>query len=111
VGNAQLGLPSLGDTLDAALDVYRGPQQVTAVLEQLLAGWGEPGAVAAAVEQLDAEILLQLLHGIGDGGGHAVQLLGRGRKAALAGDGIQDQETVEGELHENKTPRSIIVCY
>ena len=91
VGDAQLRFPALGHPLYAALDVHRGAQQVAPVLEQFLPGRRKARAMAAAVEQLDPEVLLELLHGVGDGGGHAVQLFGGRGEAALAGDRVEHQ--------------------
>ena len=59
-GDAQLRLPALRHLLDAAFEVGGGAQQVPPLVQQLPARLGEHGPVAAAVEELDAQSLLEL---------------------------------------------------
>ena len=63
--------------------------------QQFLAGFGELRAMPAAVEELHLQVLLQLLDGVSNGRGYAVQFLACCGKAAVTGDGIEDQQGVE----------------
>ena len=95
----QLRLPAGGDAPHQAFELAGGAQQVTPLGEQGFADRGQARAVAAAVEHLHVEILFELVHGVGDRRGHAVQLIGSGREAAAAGDGIEHGEGIEGQAH------------
>jgi hypothetical protein len=98
-GDTQLDLVARRHALDARLDLAGGDEQPPALAQQLAPGLGELGAVAAAVEQRHVEVVLELLHGIGDRRGHAVQLLGGGGEAALAVDGVQHQQRIQRQTH------------
>jgi len=73
----------------------RGVDQVPSFLQQQLASVGQSGAVATAIEQGDVQVLLELLHGVGDRRGHTMQLVGRSRETSLAVDRIQHQQGIE----------------
>jgi hypothetical protein len=81
--------------LDAAFQIRRGSEQMTSFPQQRFSGFGQASPVAAAVEQFDVEVLLKLLYGVGDSGGYAMQFLARGRKTAVTGNGIQNQQCVQ----------------
>ncbi|MDB5561541.1 MAG: hypothetical protein JWN11_959 [Hyphomicrobiales bacterium] len=61
------------------------------------AAFGQDGAIRRPVEQIDADLLLQLLNRIGDSRLGAVQLPGRCRETSLLNYGHQDPELIEGE--------------
>jgi hypothetical protein len=94
-------LPALAGALDAQLQLLGLAQQLAALLQERLSGGGEHGAVTAAVEQGEVQILFQLAHGVGHRGWHAVQGFRRTGKAAVLGDGVQGFQRVEGNLHAN----------
>ena len=97
--DAQFGLPTGRNVLDAVLEVGRGAQQMAALTQQRFTGIGQACAMAAAVEQLDAEILLELLDRVGNGRGNTMQFLPRGGEAAVTGDGIQNQQCIQRNSH------------
>ena len=100
-GDAQLRLPAVGNALHAAFQVAGGAQQVAAVVEQGAPGLVEHGAPADAFEQRDAQLVLQLAHGVRQRGGHAMQRAGGGGEAAVTVDGIEYLQQVEGDFHVN----------
>ncbi len=51
----------------------------------------------AAVEQQHVEFFLQLAHGVGDGGGHAIEFDRGARETAAAVDCIEHGQRFEGE--------------
>lgn len=59
------------------------------------------GAPADAFEQRDAQLVLQLAHGVRQRGGHAMQRAGGGGEAAVTVDGIEYLQQVEGDFHVN----------
>jgi hypothetical protein len=69
-----------------------------------LAGVGEHDAAAVAVEEALAELGFQALDGERDGGLSSVEFLGRARKAALLGDGV---EHLQGVQFHGAAPRYI----
>ena len=56
-------------------------------------------AAAGAYEEGDAEVALEEFELLGDGGLADGQALGRGGDAAGLGDGVEDGEVVEVEIH------------
>ena len=97
--DAQFDLVTRGHTLDARLQLGRRLQQMAPFAQQLLSGLGQLGAVAAAVEDQHIQILLQLLHRVGERRRHAMQFLGRRGKAALAVDGLQHGQGIQSQAH------------
>ncbi|CAM0124472.1 hypothetical protein SMJ63A_50268 [Stenotrophomonas geniculata] len=98
----QLGLPARRHPAHPQFQLAGRAQQVTALVQQGAASVGRLGARANPVEQLHAQILLQLGNGVGNGRGHLVQSLAGAGKGAAAVDGIQDLQGIEAELeHSN----------
>ena len=64
--DAQLRFPTLGHLLHAALEVGCRLQQPAAFGQKLAAGVGEHCAMAAAVKDVDAKGVLDLLDGVSD---------------------------------------------
>jgi hypothetical protein len=62
------------------------------------AGGGERHARAVALEQLHAQLLLELADRVRDGGGHLVQARGGGRERAVAVDGVDHLDGFQAEL-------------
>jgi hypothetical protein len=58
-------------------------------------GVGQGDAIAAAVQQGEAELCLQVLHGGEDGRMGAMQLRGRSLEAALADDSVEAQKLMD----------------
>ncbi len=98
-GDAQLRFPASRDALDPALQVGGGAQQVAAFAQQFLTGFRQLGTVAAAVEKLHFQVLLELLDGVGDRRRNTVQFLAGGGETAIACDRVQDQQRVERDSH------------
>ena len=98
-GDSQLGLPAGGHALDASFDFTRSGQQDPAFGKQCPAGRRELRAVAPPIEQQQVEVLLHPAYGIGDGGGHVIELERRRREAAAAVDRIQHGQRIEREPH------------
>ena len=73
--------------------------QPVRIVEQDGARRREVELLAVADEQLDAELLLELLHPRGDVRLHAVELFGRARDAARLHDGAEDLEV--GQIHRS----------
>ncbi|KAG0731038.1 hypothetical protein G6F23_015703 [Rhizopus arrhizus] len=63
-------------------------QQVPALVQQRATGLGRLGTRPDPVEQLHAQVCLQLGHGVGDGRGHLVQGLAGAGERAPAVNGI-----------------------
>ena len=97
--DSQFGLPAGGHPLYPAFQVGGGAQQVPPLAQQFLTRVGQFRPVAAAVEQLDLQILLELLDGIGDCRGHAMQLFPGSSEAAITRNGIQHQQGIERNSH------------
>jgi hypothetical protein len=83
----------------APFDFVDGDQQAAAVVEQQAAGGSETGAVPAAVEQQDVEVVLELAHGVRDGGGDAIEFDGCRGKTAAPVDGVENGECLKRECH------------
>ena len=69
--------------------------QVARALVELLTGGREPGLAALQLEYLHAQLRLDLLHRVGDGGLAAAELLGRARVAAGLHHGHQGVPLIE----------------
>jgi hypothetical protein len=100
-GDAQLGFPSRGDALHAPFDFVDGDQQAATVVEQQAAGRSETGAMAAAVEQQDVQVVLEFAHRVGDGGRDAIEFDGGCGKTAASVDGVENGERLERECHRS----------
>ena len=97
--DAQLDLVTRGHALDARLQLGRRLQEMASFAQQFHAGLGQLSTVAAAVEDQHVQILFQLLHRVGERRRHAMQFLGRRGKAALAVDGLQHGQGIQGQAH------------
>ena len=97
--DAQFALPAGGNAPYAAFQVGRRAQKMASFAQQRLAGFGQTCAVAAAIEQLHVEILLELLDGVGDCRGDAMQFLSGRGEAAVTRDGIQNQKCIQRNSH------------
>ena len=64
--DAQLGFPAARDLLHAALEVRRRLEELAPLLQELAPGLGEDGPVAAPIEEVDPQGLLELAHGVSD---------------------------------------------
>ena len=88
--------------LDQALGSDRDPVERVADDDQIVATrFGDHQPLALAIEQLDAELLLQRLHLMADGALRHAQFLGGARKTLVAGrrleglQGIQSRQTAQ----------------
>jgi len=102
--DAQFHFIAGGDPLDARFELIGRRQQPASFAQQLAPGLGELRAVAAAIEQRYAQILLEFLHRVGNGRRHAVQDLRGGGKAALAVNRINYGEGIEAQAHGSFNP-------
>ncbi len=68
------------------------------VLQQLAAGLADPGPGAPAVEQGDAELLLELGQRLAEGGLGDVQVLARATQRAVLDDGDDELELLEAHV-------------
>jgi len=78
------------------------------VIEQALAGGGEFDAAAAALEQADAERLLQSPDPCAGGGERQVALVGAARDAAAVGDRNEELQVDQVETHLALRPSSCL---
>ena len=98
--DAQFHFPARGDALDAAGQVVQRLQHVAAFLQQRFACRRQQRAVARAVEQQHVQPVFQFADGVGHRRGHLAQFTGRLGKAAVARDGVhQDQQFGGDGLH------------
>ena len=84
---AQYALLLLPRGLQPALRDVEEAQYLAGVLRVEIAGLGEAHALARAVEELDAQLVLQRINLVADGGLREAQLLRRARKVQVAGHG------------------------
>ena len=95
--DAQFPFPAAGEQAHALRQVVDCREQRPAFAQQCLAGRGQLGAIAAAVEQQHVELALEPAHGVRDRRGHLVEL-GRGaREAPTARDRLDEAQGVEVE--------------
>ncbi len=65
-GDPQFHLPAARDLLDAAFHLAGHLEQAAPFVQEFASGGREFGAAAAAVEELHAEVLLELGHGVSE---------------------------------------------
>ncbi|MEZ4467825.1 MAG: hypothetical protein R3F43_26120 [bacterium] len=95
----EAGLVAALEALGQVLEPADAGQDAAGLVEGGQAGGGEHGAVSGAVEERDAQGLLQLADGAGHGGLGAVEGAGCSAEAARPIDGVQHLEGVQGEGH------------
>ncbi len=99
-GDRELGFPAAAERAHPPLDSGRRVEQRAAFIEQQPARVREHGAVTAAVEYLQAEIVLELAYGVRQGRSRTMELAARRCEAAAAGNGIEHLQGIERQAHE-----------
>lgn len=97
--DGKLRLPPRRHPLHALRELRGRCEELPAFVEQGAAGRGEARTMAPTVEEQHVEVVLQPPHGVRDRRRHAIELHPRGREAALAVDGVEHGQGVEGERH------------
>src|SRR6185295_13477380 len=92
-------LRAFGDPLRTLLEIDRRLKDEAPLLQDLFSRGRKPGPVAISLEQRKAEILLELLHCVGDSRRYPKQLFCGGGKAAAALNRVDDLEPFEGDSH------------
>ena len=92
-------LIAFGDTSRALLEIRRRLEDEPPFFQDFFASGCQARPVAIPPKERKTEILLELLHCVGDGGRHAKQLFGRASKAAAAVNRVDDLKPFEGDSH------------
>ena len=95
--DAKLHLPAVGRLAGKRGQLLSGFENLPAFLQHQAANCGQLRFAPAAVEERDAEVLFQLVDGVGDRGRHAVQLFGDGGKALAALDRVQGLQRIQSD--------------